>query len=119
MTTATMHVIATIKAEPRFGPEGMSLLRLGGLSPGKMPAWFRRIVERDFGGQFNPDWFDHHASAGDSLVVEPYNVTEDSLRDLLAFADRYGLSLSVSGISQHYPTRTLSIFLTPQERKAA
>jgi hypothetical protein len=116
--SATTHIIATVKAECRFGPEGMSLVRLGGLSPGKMPAWFRRIVQRDFGGCFNAEWFEHHARAGDSLAVEPYQLSDDSVRDLLAFTDRYSLSVSFSGMSGHYPTRTFSVFLKPRAEKA-
>jgi hypothetical protein len=115
---ATTSVLAVVKAEARFGPEGMVLWRLGGLKPGKTPAWFRRIVQRDFSGHFNAEWFDHHAQDGEVLAVEPYHLTDDSLRDLLAFADRYSLTVSISATSQHFPTRTLSIFLTPQ-RKAA
>jgi hypothetical protein len=113
------RVIATLKAEARFGDEGMSLVRLGGLSVGKLPAWFRRIRDRDFSGQFNADWFDHHARAGDALVVEPYHLDAESMRDLLAFADRYSLSVSVSGTSSHYPTRTIAIFIEPREEARA
>jgi hypothetical protein len=113
------HVIATVKAEARFGKEGISLLRLGGLSVGKLPSWFRRIIDRDFGGRFNADWFDHHARAGNALVVEPYDLTDDSLRDLLAFADRYRLSVTISATSQHFPTRTLAVFLIPREEAKA
>jgi hypothetical protein len=116
---APTRIIATVKGEARFGHEGISLLRLGGLSVGKQPSWFRRIVERDFAGRFNPDWFDHHARTGESLVVEPYDLGDESLRDLLSFADRYGLNVSISATSQHYPTRTLAVFLTPREEARA
>ena len=81
-----IRVIATIKAESRFGSEGMSLLRLRGLSIGKVPRWFRQITDRDFAGRFNAHWFDHPARNGDALVVEPYDLDDESLRDLLAFA---------------------------------
>jgi hypothetical protein len=117
--TASTHVITTVKAEPRFGQEGMCLVRLGGLSVGKQPQWFRRIVQRDFGGRFNPDWFDHYAKSGDALVVEPYDIDGESLRDLLAFADRYSLNVTISAVSSHYPTRTVAIFLTPREEARA
>ena len=113
------RVITTVKAESRFGPEGMSLVRLGGLSVGKQPSWFRRIVERDFGGRFSAEWFDHYAKASDALVIEPYGLSDESLRDMLAFADRYGLDVNISATSQHYPTRTLAIFLTPREQARA
>jgi hypothetical protein len=115
----TTRVIATVKADARFGEEGISLLRLGGLSPGKLPSWFRRIIDRDFSGRFDADWFDHYAKAGSALVVEPYDLTDESLRDLFAFADRYALSLAISATSQHYPTRTLAIFLSPREEARA
>jgi hypothetical protein len=117
--STTIHIIATLKAEARFGEEGISLLRLSGLSPGKSPAWFRRIIECDFDGRFNPDWFDHPARTDDSLVVEPYGLSDESMRHLLAFADRYRLNVSISATSQHYPTRTLAVFLTPREEARA
>jgi hypothetical protein len=117
--SATTSVLAVVKAEARFGPEGMVLWRLGGLKPGKTPAWFRRIVQRDFDGHFNAHWFDHHAKSGEALVAEPYDIDDGDLRDLVAFADKYDLNISISAITHHFPTRTLSIFLTPRERKAA
>ena len=115
----TTRVIANLKAESRFGQEGMTLWRLDGLSPGKLPTWFRRIIDRDFGGLFHADWFDHHARAGDALVCEPYGLSGDSLQELLAFADRYALSVTISATSQHYPTRTLAVFLTPRDEVRA
>ena len=114
--SATTHIIATVKAECRFGPEGMSLVRLTGVSSGRLPAWFRRIVDRDFNGSFNADWFDHHAKSGEALIVEPYDLGEGSLRDLVAFAGKYHLGISISAITHHFPTRTLSISLTPKDR---
>lgn len=116
---ASAYTIATVKGESRFGKDGMTLLRLGGLSIGKQASWFRRIVERDFGGRFNAEWFDHYAKSGDALVVEPYDLDDDSLRDLLSFADRYGLNVAISAVSSHYPTRTLAVFLEPREQARA
>jgi hypothetical protein len=115
----TIRVIATVKADARFGQEGMNLLRLGGLSVGKLPLWFRRIVERDFSGRFDADWFDHYSKAGNALVVEPYDLDHASLQSLLSFADRYGLNVTVSATSWHYPTRTVAIYLTPREEARA
>lgn len=86
--SARISVIATIRAESRFGPDGMSLLRLGGVSSGKLPRWFQRIVSRDFSGRFSAKWYDHPARAGYSLVVEPFELNGESLREFLAFADR-------------------------------
>jgi len=117
--SATTRVIATLKGERGFGQEGMSVWRLDGVSPGKMPTWFRRIIDRDFGGAFHPDWLDHPASDGNALIVEPYGLDGESLRDLLAFADRFGLTVSISATSHHFPTRTLAVFLTPREEARA
>ena len=76
-------------------------------------------TQRDFGGRFNADWFDHYSKAGDALVVEPYDLDCESLRNLLAFADAYELNLTISATSQHYPTRTLAVFLEPREEARA
>ena len=57
---AGIRVIATIKAESRFGPKGMEIWRHMGVRRGRTPAWFRRIVDRDYCGTFNAPWFDHH-----------------------------------------------------------
>ncbi len=112
------RVIAVVKAEARFGPEGMSLWRLTGVSPGRTPAWFRKIVDTYYDGQFHRDWLDHFAKDGNSLLVEPYDLDDESARDLLAFAERHSLRVTISAISHHFPTRTLAIHLTPRDRSA-
>jgi hypothetical protein len=114
------EVLTKIKtSESRFGPERMELWRLGGLVVGKTPAWFRKIVQKDFEGRFCADWYDHPSRGGDSLIVEPYDLSGKSLRDLLAFADRYALNVSISATSYHYPTRTIAVFLTPRRESRA
>jgi hypothetical protein len=112
------RIIAVVKSEARFGPEGMSLWRLTGVLPGRTPAWFRKIVDSDYDGQFHRDWLDHFAKDGDSLLVEPYDLDGESARDLLAFAERHSLRVTISAISHHFPTRTLAIHLTPRDRSA-
>jgi hypothetical protein len=115
---ARVKVLATVPTrEARFAGS-IELWRLDGLEVGKLPAWFRRIVDRDFNGHLSADWFDHFAKDGGALVVEPYNLDLESTQDLIQFAEKYGLRLSISAMSQHYPTRTLSISLTPREEKA-
>jgi hypothetical protein len=109
-------VITTIKGEARFGPEGMELWRLTGLRPGRTPAWFRKIIDRDFDGSFHADWFDHHAQDGETLVSEPYGICHHDLREILAFADEYALNVSISATSHHFPTRTVSVALKPRVR---
>jgi hypothetical protein len=112
--SATIEVLAKIKTrETRFGPDGIELWRLKDLSFGR-PAWFRKIVDRDFAGSFNADWFDHPARSGETLIVEPYDLSHEELRDILAFADKYTLNVSISAITFHFPTRTLAISFTPR-----
>jgi hypothetical protein len=109
-------IITTVKTDPRFGPEGMTLWRLTGAKPGHIPAWFRRILTSEYGGHFDRDWFDHHATCGDSLLVEPYHLDADSARDILDFADRHSLNVTFSATSHHFPTTTIAIFFTRQNR---
>lgn len=114
---SAVTILANIKGEARFGEEGLDILRLTGLS-NEMPTWFQRI-EHDF-GCIEHDWLDHPSSDGDALVCEPYDLSHEGLKDLMDFADRFGLSVSISALSQHHPTRTLAIFLTPRgEARAA
>jgi hypothetical protein len=116
---ARVKVLATVPIrEARFAGS-IELWRLHGLEVGKLPAWFRRIVERDFNGHFNADWFDHFAKDGEALVVEPYDLSDESLQDLKQFAEKYQLRVHISAITRHFPTRTLSISLIPAEEKAA
>ena len=116
--SARVAVLATVPTrEARFAG-AIELGRLAGLEVGKQPSWFRRIVDRDFGDHFNADWFDHFAKDGEALVVEPYGLDDESIRELERFAEKYGLRYSISATSQHFPTRTLSISLIPREESA-
>jgi hypothetical protein len=116
--SAHVKVLATVPTrEARFAGS-IELLRLDGLQVGKVPAWFRRIVDRDYNGRLNADWFDHFAKDGEALVVEPYGLGDESIRDLVRFAEKYGLRVTISAMSEHYPTRTLSISLMPGEESA-
>jgi len=108
------RVLATAKGDARFGPGGIKLVQLD-VKPAK-PAWFRRIVERDFGGVFNAQWYDHPGSVGESLVVEPYQLSHEAITDLLDCANRYALNVSISGFSHHYPGRTVAVFLSQRNR---
>jgi hypothetical protein len=58
---------------------------------------------------------DHPSSDGDTLICEPYDLSHKALVDLLDFADRFGLSVTISALSAHYPTRTVAVFLIPRE----
>src|SRR5262249_16435930 len=109
-TPSSTHVIANIR-DANCGPEGMNLVRLGGLKPGS-PRWFRKLVLEEFGGLFDAPWFDHPSTLGDSLVVEPYGLSHTDLVDLIQFADRQNLDVNVSPTSHHFPTRTLAVYLT-------
>jgi hypothetical protein len=112
-TSRDLVVLATVHGDPNFGPEGMNLFRLGGLRVGRTPEWFKKIVKQDFGGLFNADWYDHPATLGDSLVVQPYDLTHSALQDLIRFAEEQKLGVTISAMSHHYPTRTLAVFFTP------
>jgi hypothetical protein len=112
--SAHSEVLAVIPTRDKRFDGKVELWRLQGLAVGKQPAWFRRIVDRDFGGSFNADWFDHHAKDGERLIVEPYDVSHEELRDILAFADKYALNVLISAITFHFPTRTVAITFIPR-----
>jgi hypothetical protein len=109
----SVRVIATVPAG--YGDEELELWQLTGLSRGDVPEWFQEIVDTEYGGSFNPDWYDHVSRDEDTLVVEPYDLSDESLRDLVAFADKHSLRIHISAIASHYPTRTLSIALDARE----
>lgn len=109
----SIRVIATVPVG--IGDEELDLWQLTGLSRGDKPEWFEQLVDREYDGVFNPDWFDHVSRDGEALVVEPYHLPDESFRDLYAFADKHSLKVIVSATSQHFPTRTLNITLTPRE----
>lgn len=109
----SVRVIATVPAG--FGDEELELWQLTGLQRGDHPKWFEQIVDDEYGGNFNADWYDHVSRDEDTLVVEPYDLWDESLRDLVAFADKHSLKIHISAIASHYPTRTLAIALAPRE----
>jgi hypothetical protein len=111
----SVRVIATVPVG--FGDEELDLWQLTGLQRGDVPEWFEQIVDSAYGGSFNAHWNDHVSRDDNTLVVEPYDLGDESLRDLVAFADKHSLKVHISAIASHYPTRTLSIALAP--RKAA
>jgi hypothetical protein len=106
-------VLTTIN-DPKQGP--LILVQVVGLKKFKYPRWYHQIADRrDYN---RPEWFDHPAKDGDSLVVEPYGLDLADLRDLVSFADRHSLDVSISAMTYHYPTRTVSICLTPRKGRA-
>jgi hypothetical protein len=109
----SVRVIATVPVG--IGDEELDLWQLTGLQRGDLPEWFQDLVDREYGGSFNPDWYDHVSRDDNTLVVEPYDLWDGSLRDLVAFADKHSLKVHISAIASHYPTRTLSIALAPRE----
>src|SRR5262245_11749335 len=98
--------------------ETLDLAALEGLKHG-WPRWFRRIVEKDCHNSFWRDWMDHSATDGTALVTEPYRLDRKDLKEMLEFAERYGLDISFSGISSHFPSRTLNVTLWPRDPKEA
>ena len=65
----SIRVIATLPVG--YGGEELDLWQLTGLSRGDKPEWFEQLVDREYDGVFNPDWFDHVSRDGEALVVEP------------------------------------------------
>jgi hypothetical protein len=109
----SVRVIATVPVG--IGGEELDLWQLTGLQRGDVPEWFQEIVDRDYDGSFRPRWFDHPAQDGESLIVEPYEVCHSEIREIVEFADKYSLNVSMSAISQHFPTRTISVSFMPRE----
>jgi hypothetical protein len=113
--SARIEVLTTVKTrESRFGDKGIEIWRLAGVRAGRLPQWFQKIRDRDYGGHFDFDWMDHVAANGETLLSEPYHLGGDDAREILAFADRHDLKVIFSATSFHYPTRTISIELTPR-----
>jgi hypothetical protein len=113
--SARMEVITTVKTrESRFGGGGIEIWRLTGVRPGHLPQWFQRLRDRDYGGHLDFDWMDHVAADGETLLTEPYHLDGEEAREILSFADRHDLKVNFSATSFHYPTRTISIELTPR-----
>jgi hypothetical protein len=108
----SVRVIATLPVG--FGDEELDLWQLTGLRRGDTPAWYR-IVNDEYDGAFNPRWYDHPSQNGKALVVEPYDLGHEEIRELVDFADKHKLNVSMSAISQHFPTRTISISFMPRE----
>jgi hypothetical protein len=109
----SVRVIATLPVG--VGDEELDLWQLTGLQRGEKPDWFQEIVDRDYDGSFCPRWFDHPAQDGEDLIVEPYNLCHEELRDILTFADKHNVNVSMSAISHHFPTRTISISFSQRE----
>jgi hypothetical protein len=113
--SARIELLTTVKTrESRFGPGGIEIWRLTGVRPGRLPRWFQKIRDRDYDGHLDFDWMDHVAMYGETLLIEPYHLDGDGAREILAFADRHDLKVNFSATSAHYPSRTISIELTPR-----
>ena len=116
---------ATVAVIPNGNLNGsdLDLVRLI-VKKGRVPRWFQRISDA---GGFNRDgahphsrWYDHPALGDDdSLIVEPYVLYTEELRDVLAFADRHDLDVRITGVSAHYPSHSFNVRFTPRKEKGA
>ncbi len=108
----SLRVIGTIRLPQSGCNDREELLALEGKKVGQLPRWAQRIVREREGTM--PDWWDHPGKAGDVLIVEPYGLHSDGVRDLVRFADAHGLDFHIQAESQHFPTRTVCVQLWPK-----
>ena len=59
------------------------------------------------------EWWDHYYSINkDTIVLEPYGVTMDSMTDLIKVCNRLNLDFEICPeLATHFPTRTLPIVI--------
>ena len=109
----SLRVIGTIRLpQDGWNDPPDELLALEGKKVGQLPQWAQRIVREREGTM--PDWWDHPGKAGDMLIVEPYGLHSDGVRDIIRFADAHGLDFCIQAESQHFPTRTVCVQLWPK-----
>ena len=97
--------------------DGLALTRLTSKRPEPVPRWVRKI-NRKIGKQYlltQTDWRDHIGYCGEVLISEPYGLTPEGVRELVAFCDRHGLDFEIDACSQHFPTNVLAVLVWPRE----
>jgi hypothetical protein len=101
---------------PQWGEEPGELLQLQGKRLYRLPRWLRRILDRDFSGDFPSEWrwIDHWGSSGERFITEPYGLTDSDMQQIEEFCRGYGFQSHIGAESQHFPTRTLCIEIWPR-----
>jgi hypothetical protein len=88
--------------------------------PGEFPNWLiekaGELVSLDgVITELGDDWLDHWGTATyagkEWLVSEPYTLSGRALRQLLSFAERLGLGVSVQASGAHRPGQTMRVML--------
>ncbi len=72
--------------------------------------------QHDPGDQCEPPGSDHSSlllrnRRPDTFVTQPYSLDGTTLRQMLDYADEHGLKVSISGISPHFPGKTLLVMM--------
>jgi hypothetical protein len=79
-----------------------------------------QVFFMNFPRHYNP-WLDHYGWVGESLIFEPYGMGyygEDGLDSFIRFRDLLNLNCFITGVSSHYPGRTIRIEVWPKESGA-
>lgn len=70
---------------------------------GPIPDWVKGIRHLS--------WMDHMGSLNGKAVSEPYSISMEGIKDLVAFCEESNTTFTIWGESFHYPGRTLRILI--------
>ena len=76
----------------------------------KKPRWYEKAL-----GFTYPHWQDHACGVVgcDVVCAQPYTFSPEDLTKMLAFCAKWDVEWMISGVSAHFPGRTVGIFLSP------
>jgi hypothetical protein len=93
---------------------------------GSYPGWLRKMLVKRYGREEVAEgvdpfrsggWVDHAGRAmvhgAECFVSEPYGLTEEKTRNLVAVTGELGLKFSIDAASFHYPGRTIRVVIWP------
>jgi hypothetical protein len=114
-TALSYHQIGEIHG-PQWGEYSGELLQLQGKRRCRLPCWLRRILDRDFGGDFPSEWrwIDHWGKSGETFIIEPYGLPDFDVEQIAEFCKVYGLRYHIGAESEHFPTRTVCVQIWPR-----
>ncbi|MGP6240424.1 hypothetical protein ACNF40_08485 [Cuniculiplasma sp. SKW4] len=52
----------------------------------------------------------------ESIILQPYSISSESLKDLITLCEWNGLEFSITGESEHFPGSTIKIEITEKEK---
>lgn len=65
-------------------------------------------------------WLDHEGWSGEDeksvFVSEPYHLEQEDIQQLIEACDKFGFKFTISGESEHYPSSTVRIEISPIEK---